>query len=346
MKFKIFIAVVLGLVVLRMALPSILLRQINHSLKDLGEYTGSVEDLDLSLYRGAYQLQGIDLKKKGAEKSLLYIEELDVGISWRGLFNGKILSTVYVFKPIVRYQTSADEKKAQTSNEEVNQRTLSFLFPIEINSFTVRQGRLEWLDIDLSANEGVHFSEIDIDAFSLRLEAEDSAGGPFWLKAKFMGEFPLEASGKLNLMNTPVSFDVDGMLPEFDMTRLNPMLKKYVPIDITKGKLIVAAEAAQKGEKLIGYLTVGLKEGDVIATNQNFSSAKHFLFEILGAIGNFFLQNWSSETLVATFPIQRTEGAISVNTDNILKKVWDGKKKGEVELEKSISFDQLQSTSK
>ena len=53
-KWKIIIAVVLVLVVIRLILPSLVKRYVNKTLDDLDGYSGHVEDLDLNLYRGAY----------------------------------------------------------------------------------------------------------------------------------------------------------------------------------------------------------------------------------------------------------------------------------------------------
>lgn len=327
-----------GLLILRAALPSIGLYFINKNLKNLGEYTASIEDFDLSIYRGAYQFQEFDLKKKGEEESLLTIHELDLGISWRALFQGKILATVEVWSPDFKYRTSTKAPEPEEEGESSTERLLNFLLPIEVNRMEVRAGRLEWVNMDLGMDEGVYLSQIDIDARALRIQPSDSEGGPFWLKAKLMGEHWVYAAGTLNLLSDPLIFDVDLKLERFDMTRLNPMLRGYVPIDLKKGFLTIAGEAAQSKEKFDGYITIGLEDGDIIAPEQDYKSVKHFFFEILGAIGNFFLQN-SSDEVTVTFPLEKTADGYKVNTENIVDKVLEGPR--EVEIQNSVSFEKL-----
>ena len=45
-------------------LPSIVKNYVNKELNDLPGYSGSVEDIDIHLLRGAYAIDGLVLKKK------------------------------------------------------------------------------------------------------------------------------------------------------------------------------------------------------------------------------------------------------------------------------------------
>ena len=54
---------VLILVVLRILIPGMVLRYANKTLAELDGYYGQVEDINIALYRGAYQLDGFYLNK-------------------------------------------------------------------------------------------------------------------------------------------------------------------------------------------------------------------------------------------------------------------------------------------
>lgn len=310
-------------------------------MEDLGDYTASITDFNLSIHRGAFQFEGFELKKKEAKSSFVTFEELDFGISWRALLQGEILASIELWNPVIKYRTSEQKEKAQTEKDEGVQKALDYLLPIEINQLKVRSGLFEWVDMDIGgAGEGVFISGIDVDARDLRLQESEGEGGPFWIKAQLMGKYPLWAEGTLNLLSDPLNFDVDFTLKEFNMTNLNPMLRDYVPIDITKGRLSVAVEAAQNKDQFDGYVTVGLEDGDIIGPNQNYKSAKHMLFEVLGGVGNFLLQN-SSDKVIATFPLEKTEDGYGINTDNVVDDVLEGQDKEEVKIENSVSFEKL-----
>ena len=54
-KAKIILVIILFIIALRTALPYILLHYTNNILAEMNGYYGHVEDIDVALYRGAYQ---------------------------------------------------------------------------------------------------------------------------------------------------------------------------------------------------------------------------------------------------------------------------------------------------
>jgi hypothetical protein len=55
------------LIAIRIALPHILLKEVNKELTHIKGYYGHVDDLDVALLRGAYTLKEIKLDKTGGE---------------------------------------------------------------------------------------------------------------------------------------------------------------------------------------------------------------------------------------------------------------------------------------
>ena len=56
--------VVAILIIIRLILPYVVLHYANKTLANVPGYYGHIEDIDLSLYRGAYQIDSIYLDKK------------------------------------------------------------------------------------------------------------------------------------------------------------------------------------------------------------------------------------------------------------------------------------------
>ncbi len=54
---------VLALLVLRAFLPLLVKKYVNHTLAKIPGYRGHIEDIDLHLWRGAYEIQGLDILK-------------------------------------------------------------------------------------------------------------------------------------------------------------------------------------------------------------------------------------------------------------------------------------------
>src|SRR5687767_13182568 len=90
--------VVILLLLLRLALPSLLERAIDSRRAKVPDYAGSVERVDLSLLRGAYRLHQIRItKKNGAvQEPFFSARDIDFSVAWRQLFRGQIVSDIYI----------------------------------------------------------------------------------------------------------------------------------------------------------------------------------------------------------------------------------------------------------
>ena len=58
-KYKILICIVVLLIAIRIVLPYIVLHYANKTLANMKGYYGHIDDIDLSLYRGAYIINDI-----------------------------------------------------------------------------------------------------------------------------------------------------------------------------------------------------------------------------------------------------------------------------------------------
>src|SRR5665811_12868 len=62
-KYIILISILILLIVIRIILPYVVLHYANKTLANLDSYYGHIEDVDISLYRGAYIIKNIYLNK-------------------------------------------------------------------------------------------------------------------------------------------------------------------------------------------------------------------------------------------------------------------------------------------
>lgn len=118
---KVFIAACILftlLVALRMLAPTIVKNIVNQSLDNAPGIAGSIQDIDLHLYRGAYQIEGIELRtvKNNIEHPFVTISELDISIFWTKLIRGKVVTELVFKQPSF---TFADTKEEQTKKYEI-----------------------------------------------------------------------------------------------------------------------------------------------------------------------------------------------------------------------------------
>ena len=99
---RIVLVIVTLLVVLRLILPYVVLRYVNKSLASMDGYYGRVQDIDISLYRGAYKVRDIYLNKvdKAKKQSPFFSSHtIDLSVEWKALFRGSLVGEVIFVSP-------------------------------------------------------------------------------------------------------------------------------------------------------------------------------------------------------------------------------------------------------
>src|SRR5258708_4475501 len=89
------------LIALRLALPWIVLHQINKRLAAIPGYYGHVNAVGIHIWRGAYSLHGIDIKKQnGKVREPVFSGKLiDFSIAWRDLIHKQLVSDIVLEQP-------------------------------------------------------------------------------------------------------------------------------------------------------------------------------------------------------------------------------------------------------
>src|SRR5687767_10089493 len=120
---KIFLSIVLILVLIRIALPYIVLHYANKALAGIPGYYGHVEDIDIALIRGAYQLDNLFINKVDsltqAQTTFFKVETIDLSIEWKALFHGSVVGEMVVQRPMLRFtkeKTELDQVKQDTTD--------------------------------------------------------------------------------------------------------------------------------------------------------------------------------------------------------------------------------------
>ena len=313
---------VLVLISLRLVLPWICLKGFNWALQSRGQvYTGQLEDFDLSLWRGAYQLQGLELRKRDSNlPPLLVVQEIDLSIAWRALFQGRFLIDARIDGASVRLIDSRqtnDQQYGTEEDKEVQSDFFDLVFPVSIERIRVSKSSVYFTNNDFKKALPVALEDIQFSISDLRTHQKGNLS-PFAGSAKLQKHAGLSAQGALDILSDKTRMDLNIQLTEFDVPTVNDILRIYIPIDITKAKLDVYSEFALDHGKGKGYANIFLIDADVIAGNQNFISIKHFFYEVLGGIGNWFLQNPKDKSLGLHIPLVINENGFNFDDNYIL----------------------------
>lgn len=246
------------LIALRAALPYIVLRYVNDELDGLEGYTGRVDDIDISLYRGAYQIQGIEIVKSNGRVPVPFFaaEELDISVEWGALLDGDIVAEIDLRRPRLNFVKGPTPKTSQTEPADNWTDTVKELAPFNINRFTIHNGSVHYRDFHSEPKVNIYVQRIEAVARNLTNAADlgGSLVATFDARALAMSSGRLKLKGSYNPYAKQPTFEVDAQLNALNIKQLNSFLKAYASVDAERGKLSVDTEIAASKGRFRGYV--------------------------------------------------------------------------------------------
>lgn len=254
----VLLIVVLVLVGLRVALPWMLEDYVNRQLASLDGYGGQVEDIDVALWRGAYQIEGIVVEKEQAEglEPFFVADAIDLAVDWGRLLDGAVVAEVIFWRPELNMVEAEDETQAQTGEEEDWQEQFEQLFPFRFDSIKVRDGTVRFRTPGIQTEDAITLSQLNGELKNLtnvvEVEGEDEAFATFDFESQAMGA-KLLIVGRAEPTAEQPTFDVNATLDPVQVTELNPWMREYLNADAHAGIFALYLELAAKDGRFEGY---------------------------------------------------------------------------------------------
>ncbi|GAB3026979.1 DUF748 domain-containing protein [Spirosoma pulveris] len=318
---KIFIALVVLLIIARLLLPYFVLRYVNKTLADMGGYTGHVEDIDIQLIRGAYQIDGLRIRKINGKikEPFINIPKTDLSIEWKSLFKGKLVSEVECYEPEVNFAFSESEASSQTGADVDWTAYLKKLLPISINRFAVINGRVDLTSLITQPRADLSIQKLQGEIRNIRNVEDENKKLPSPVVAS--GDVPgyggtMNFSANMNLLKEIPDFDYNLRFSDLQLVKLNPLAKEYANLDFERGTVSVYSEMAMLDSKLNGYLKPLTKGMQIFKLNEHEGrSVGRFFTELLAQGGTAILKNQKHDQVATRIPLSGT-------VDNIETFVW------------------------
>lgn len=309
----IWLSILTTLIVFRFFLPYIVLKYVNGKLANLEEYYGHVSDIDIYLYRGAYEIKDIQIVKKvdkgGGIDVIPFFKapSIDLSIEWSSVFEGAIVGRISVERPVINFV------KEKHKGEDVKADTADFaqlvddLMPITINRFDIHNGEVHYRDLGASPKLDIAMKNINITATNLTNVTNSRELLPATLKATgeaYQGKFSLNM--KFDGLEKVPTFDMNTELKGLNLVLLNDMLREYGNFDVKKGTFNLYGEFAAKEGKFGGYAKPFLKDMDVVQWTKEEGDFKQILWETVVGVGSKILQNQRNDQVATKILINGT----------------------------------------
>lgn len=309
-KFYFISGIIILLIIGRLTLPYIVRYYLNDYLEnDVKHYTGRVEDVDLALWRGAYQIKDFHFNKKNTNIKIPFIDvdTIDISISWRALYRGKLLADLVLTEPRVNFVDSKWKKHKQSGVEENWKDVLNNVVPFNLETLIITKGEIHFINNEIKVPIDIYFKHIELNAQNIHNSKKQNSAlfSGYELSATPQNHGELYSKGTFNILVVPPEFDVNLKLEQMKLTQLNAFLKVYGPIDLTSGEFDFYMEMASRNGKIKGYLKPVFKNMDVRSGfEEKDNSFKETSFEVITALVNVILKNKTTKLLAAEIPVE------------------------------------------
>jgi hypothetical protein len=304
---KIVLSIFLFLVAVRIALPFIGKYYINHILKDHVEgYTGHIDDFDLSLYRGAYQMQDFVLQKVEGKIPVPFMsaKEIDFSIAWRPLFRGHVVGRVTLDKFKLNFVNANSKANTQTGLEGKGwQEAVDKMFPLEIEELAAQDSEIHFRDFEKKPPIDIFLNDASLLVTNLTNTKNEKKElvSDYSLFAKVQKEGDLRVKGGVSILEKPLAIDINLAATHVMLIGMNEFFKSYANFDVGKGRLDLFAEVASKKGKVTGYVKPFLTHMEILKGKDSKDDAATGT-DVLASLVNLIVRRYSKDQVAAKIP--------------------------------------------
>jgi hypothetical protein len=277
-------AVIVALIGLRIALPTIVRHTLNQRMDRMGDYHGHVADVDISLWRGAYGLDDLKIVKVSGKVPvpLLQTPHMDIHLSWRALVHGSIRATVEFDRPVLNFVDGNGGAGTQAGGGVDWRAQLQQLVPIRLDEVKVDDGTITFRNF--SSKPRVDVKATRVNAVVTNLTNADRSGGrrvaDMHATALVLGEAPLDTSASFDPLGKFLDFTFELRVLHIDLTKLNDLARAYAKLDFASGKGDFVMELNAHDGRLDGYAKPLFHDMKIFSWKQDVEGEHENPFEV------------------------------------------------------------------
>ena len=285
----------------------------------MGSYTGHIEDVDISLIRGAYQIDELRIRKVNGKvkEPFLYIPKMDLSIQWNSLLKGELVSEVECYEPKLNFSFSSNESERQTGAEVDWTKVVKELLPIKINRFAVRNGQVELIKLFSKTNTDLSLHNFHGEIRNIRNVDETPGRLPSPVIATgdvpgFGGNMRFDAN--MYLLKPTPDFDYNLRFNDMQLVNLNKLAREYAKVDFERGTVSIFSEMAMYDGKFKGYLKPLTNDMQVFKLKEHDDrTVSSFFREIIAEAGSEVLENQRKDQVATKIPLKGDVSDVTVD---------------------------------
>jgi len=269
---QVLVAAILLLGGLRLLLPSLAERYVNHVLARQPHYVARIGDVTLSLWRGACVVEEIRiLKRTGRVPAPFFAApRVELSVDGRALLDGAFVAELVVRSPEINLVAGPTRAQSQTGAEVDWRDVVDRLMPIRLNRVEIHDGAIHFRNFHSTPKVDVYLQQLDLVAENLTNSEEISKSrvARVALRALAMTSGRLVARAAFDPFADTPTFDLDGSLVGARLADLNDFLRAYAGIDVESGSMRVYVEPESGERRFDGYIKPFFENVEVLAADE------------------------------------------------------------------------------
>jgi len=327
---KILIPALVIILGIRIALPFYIENFLNNKLKDMNGYRGTIKDINLHLYRGAYVIDSLDFVKTtdSIPVPFISIKKIDLSLQWNALFKGEIVSELKFTNPEINFAKAKSKTKSTKSSKQngkgVNwaEKFAGFV-PVQINRVEIVNGKVAYKDFTTQPEIDIKIDNLHVIAENLSNVQDSSERGlPSKIDAtgNAFGEGNFLVDARINILKEVPDLDLNFKIEQVALTKFNEFFKVYTNSDVQKGDFNLYSEIIIKDKDIKGYVKPIIENMEVLDWQDESGDFLHKIWEaIVGGITEV-LENQKTERFATNAPI---EGSLEGVDTELWPTIWN-----------------------
>lgn len=300
----ILLALVVILIGARLVLLHHLTRHVNTVIAAVQGYTCKVSDVDLYLYRGAFQLQEVSVYKTGSQTEipLLYASVIDVSIDWNALLDEALVSKVTFER--ARLNFIEGEKSDQYGIGVDWPAILKEISPLKINRLDIADCKFTYYDLNIKSRNEFTLHNWNGTVANLCHIADSTSALPstahFTASSSDKGIATMKL--KFNAGKAVPDLDIDLKFENIDLKILNGFFTTYAEKNVEQGELDLYTNLSLLDSTVDGYIKYEATQLKLLPASEGKSGTS----EAWHSIGLYLANNQDKEQFAARIPLAGT----------------------------------------
>ena len=243
----------------RLAAPAVVKRYVNRELADIGEYRGSITDVQLDFIRGRYVIRNLEIVKRDSTPEtppFATIPSIDLSVLWRALFKGQRVGDVVMHSPQINLVQSQANQEKQLGTGVNWPQEIRDLVPFQLNLVEARDGLVTFRAPGISTNDSLTIRGLQMQLRNLTnvQDRDEPAFADIEVHGQIMGNAPLTLTGQIDPNEQTPTFDVDLTIEGARLVDVNPWLREFLKVDAEMGVFSMYSELAAAENRFEGYV--------------------------------------------------------------------------------------------